>query len=114
MAKYDSVKGQVADIYRSHLEKKFGDRLVFDPIVVVPEFSHYLEDVYLHIYVVVAGDEDGNALDPSFLNSLHRRMRPELLELGVTNIPVDSYIDKSELCEVSDQHPVNRYLAGDR
>lgn len=114
MAVSNSVKDQVASIYRNHLEGKFGNRLVFDPIVVVPEFSYYLDDEYLHIYVVVDGDEDGNALDPSFLNSLYRRMRPELLELGVTNIPVDSYIDKNELCEVSDQHPVNRYLAGKR
>ena len=36
MAKYDSVKEQVAAIYRSHLEKKFGDRLVFDEIHVTP------------------------------------------------------------------------------
>ena len=107
----DSVKDQVAAIVRRHLEERFGVQLVFGPIVVVPRTSYYGDD-YLQTYVVYEGD--GDQLDPGFLNSLYRRMRPELSELGVTNMPIESYIDKSELCEVSDQHPVNRYLAGYR
>ena len=106
----DSVKERVAAIVRRHLEERFGDRFVFDPIVVVPRISYYGDD-YLQTYVVYEGD--GDQLDPGFLNSLYRRMRPELLELGITNIPTESYVDKSELREVSDNHPVNRYLAGD-
>ena len=39
MAKYDSVKEQVATIVRRHLESKFGDRLVFDEIHVTPGWT---------------------------------------------------------------------------
>ncbi len=94
MAKYDSVKEQVAAIYRRHLEDKFGDRLAFDPIVVVPRLDEWGEE-YLHIYSVVDGD--GGLLDPSWLNSLYRKVRPQLIELGVTSIPSQSFIDKAEI-----------------
>lgn len=44
MAKYDSVKEQVAAIYRSHLEEKFGGRLVFDEIWVTPKLDEWDEE----------------------------------------------------------------------
>jgi hypothetical protein len=39
MAKYDSVKEQVASIYRIHLENEFAGQLVFDAIRVVPGWT---------------------------------------------------------------------------
>ena len=101
MTTTDSVHKQVAAIVHRHLDDKFGGNLVFDPIVVVPRFSPYLEDEYLHIYIIFEGD--GDLLDPGWLNSLNRRMRPALLKLGVTNIPVASYIDKSEITSWTDE-----------
>ena len=100
MAKYDSVKEQVADIYRSHLEKKFGGRLVFDRIHVSPRLDKWDEE-YLLVRVVFDGD--GDLLDPRWLNGLYWEMRPELLELGVTNYPSDSYIDKAEIADWTDE-----------
>ncbi len=100
MAKYDSVKEQVATIVRSHLENKFGDRLLFDEIWVTPKLDEW-GDEYLQIRVVYDGD--GDLLDPKWLNGLYRRMRPEFLELGVTNIPSQSYIDKAEIAEWTDE-----------
>ncbi len=101
MAKYDSVKEQVGNIYRSHLESKFGDRVVFDEVRVVPRLDEWYEE-YLHIYVVISGDTALFDRNMNWLNGLYRIMRPELLELGVTSIPSDSYIDKSEIDEWTD------------
>ena len=100
MAKYDSVKEQVAAIYRSHLEKKFGDQLVFDEIHVNPRLDEWDEE-YLEIRVVFDGD--GDLLEPSWLNGLYWQMRPELLDLGVTNFLADSYIDKAEIADWTDE-----------
>ena len=45
------------------LEEKFGDKLVFDPIEVIPKID--LDgDEYLHIYMVYDGD--AKLLDPSW------------------------------------------------
>ena len=94
MAKYDSVKEPVAAIYRRHLEKKFGDRLVFDEIRVVPRLDQWDEE-YLHIYVVFDGD--GDLLDPNWINGFYWELRPELLDLGATNFTSEAYIDKAEI-----------------
>lgn len=100
MAKYDSVKEQVATVVRSHLEQKFGDRLVFDEIHVTPRLDEWDEE-YLEIRVVFDGD--GDLLDPNWINGLYRRMRPEFLDLGVTTIPSQSYIDKDEIADWTDE-----------
>ena len=100
MAKYDSVKEQVADIYRSHLEKKFGDRLVFDRIHVSPRLDEWDEE-YLLVRVVFDGD--GDLLEPNWLNGLYWEMQPELLELGVTNFTSESYINKAEIADWTDK-----------
>ncbi len=102
MAKYDSVKEQVANIYRSHLESKFGDRVVFDEVRVVPRLDEWDEE-YLHIYVVISGDTDLFDRNVNWLNGLYWDLRPELLELGVTSFPVDSYIDKDEIESWTDE-----------
>lgn len=100
MAKYDSVKEQVANIYRSHLEKKFGDRLVFDEIHVIPRLDEWDEE-YLEVRVVYDGDS--GLLDPNWINGLYWQMQPELLELGVTNFTSEAYIDKAEIVEWTDE-----------
>ena len=96
MAKYDAVKDQVAAIFRRHLEEKFGDRITFDEIHVTPQLDEWDEE-YLQVKVVIDGDTELFDRNVEWIGGLHRRMRPELLELGVTTVPADSYIDKSEI-----------------
>ena len=95
-----SVTDKVAAIFRSHLESRFGDQLVFDPIRVVPKLSQF-GDEYLYVYIVFDGDAD--VLDPNWVISLYRRMRSELLDLGVTSIPVHSFVERKEYLEIKDQ-----------
>ena len=102
MAKYDSVKEQVATIYRNHLENKFGDRVIFDEIHVIPRLDEWDEE-YLEIKVVLDGDTDLFDRNVNWLNGLYWQMRPELLALGVTNFTSESYIDKSEIAEWTDE-----------
>ena len=88
-----SVRAQVAAIIRKHLESKFGDRLVFGDIRVIPRLDQW-GDEYLHIYTIFDGD--GELLDPHWINGLYWLMRPELIEMGIASIPTESYIEKSE------------------
>ena len=100
MVTSEMVNEQVAAIVRRHLESKFGDQLAIDEIRIVPRVG-YFGDEYLHIYVIFDGD--GDLLEPKWINGLYRRMRPEFLELGIAGIPVDSYIDKAEIAEWTDE-----------
>lgn len=100
MVTSEMVNEQVATIVRRHLESKFGNQLAIDEIRIVPRVG-YFGDEYLHIYILFDGD--GDLLDPTWLNGLYRRMRPEFLELGVTGIPVESYIDQAEIADWTDE-----------
>ena len=63
-------------------------------IRVIPRLDEF-GDEYLHIYVLYQGD--GKVLDPVWLNGLYRRMRPELVALGITSVPTESYVDRIEV-----------------
>ena len=93
MATSQAVIEQVEAIYRRRLEREYGDWLTFAPIRVIPDIDQW-GDEYLRIEVVLEGDR--SVLDPRWINALYSKIRPELLELGITNIPVDLYIDKAE------------------
>ena len=88
-----AVRDKVADIVRQDLDECFGDKLVFDPILVANRVDHDDED-YLHIIIIYEGDR--KHLDPSVTVGLVRRITPQLLELGVPWPPSKSFVDKSE------------------
>ena len=73
---------------------RFGDRVSFDAIMVVPRTDQW-GDESVHLYVVYDGD--GEPLDAGWLGGLRNRMRRELRSLGVTGVVTTSYIDRSEL-----------------
>ena len=91
MATSQAVIKQVEAIYRNRLEQEYGDRLVFAPIRVIPDVDQW-GDEYLRITVVLDGCR--SVLDPRWTNGLYGKIRPELLVLGATNIPMDLYIDR--------------------
>ena len=98
MAVSETVKEQVAALFRRYIEAKFGDRVIIDEMHVIPRWDQWDEE-YLHIRTVVDGDTAWFYREVEWMTDLYRRMRPELLELGVTNIPVHTYIDKAEIAE---------------
>lgn len=90
------LREKVASIFAEALEERFGDELVFNPIIVIPKVDDYGEDVfpYIHVYVVFDGDQA--KLDPDWTLTLTRRIRPSLIEAGVEEFPVKSFVSKSE------------------
>ena len=84
---------KVADMVRALLAERYQDEFVFDPIIVESKFDHDDEE-YLNINIVFDGDQD--RLDIDWIIGLVGRMRPALLELGVTGVPGKSFIEKSE------------------
>ena len=90
----DSFEARVAAAVRRQLEKRFGDRVSFEAIMVVPQTDQW-GDENVHLYVVY--DNDGEPLDARWLDGLRNRMRRELRSLGVTGVVTTSYIDRSDL-----------------
>ena len=88
---------QVKEVVREDLEGHFRDRLAFDPIVVhqaVDEFGDGDGEVYLRILIVFDGDQ--GLLDPAWTVGLIRRIRPRLIDAGVEEFPVPSFIKSNE------------------
>ena len=97
-----TVTDEVANIVRQHLEEKFGDSLVFDPIEVIPKID--LDgDEYLHIYTVYDGDR--KLLDPAWTLGFTGLIWQKLIELGVESVPTLSFVEKSEWEEVYGTKP---------
>lgn len=91
-------EASVVRIVRETIEERFADDFVFDPIVVAPAIDEWGPDAtgetYLRIIIVFDGDQ--KKLDPGWTGTLIRRLRPKLTEVGVTESPSPSWVEKSE------------------
>ncbi len=87
------VLEKVADIARDMVNERFGDDFVFDPIFVKEKVDHD-GDEYLQIYIIYDGDYKN--LDPGWTVGMGLRMMPALLEIGVSEPPGHSFIEKTE------------------
>ena len=88
---------RVKEVVREDLEGHFRDLFAFDPIVVHQAIDEYGDDdgdVYLRILIVFDGDQD--LLDPAWTVGLIRRIRPKLIDAGVEEFPVPSFIKRNE------------------
>lgn len=83
----------VARIVREALSERFESEFEFEPVEVVQKTDQDGEP-YLHICIVFDGDQDN--LDPTWTSGLIGRIRPQLLKLGVANLPSKSFVEKSE------------------
>ena len=91
-----NVEAQMEGFIKEKLRERFKDDFVFDPILVREEIDEY-GDPYLHTYIVYEGDED--KWDYSWMLSLTRFTWPVSIELGFDNVPMQSYIEKSDWLE---------------
>ena len=89
----EEQKLKVADIIRSDLSGRFGEKLKLGPITVSTKTDEFGED-YCHIRVVYVGDE--KLLDPAWLNGFYRRNYLELNASGVGGVTTETYIDATE------------------
>ncbi len=97
------VADEFAALVGKALRERYGDKLIFAPIVVEPSLDHY-DDEYLDAIIVFTGDQKN--LDPRWSNLLPLLLAPELDRLGVPGIPGISYVEKSEWEEVfHGKHP---------
>lgn len=97
------VADKFAGLVRNALEERFKDDLTFESIVVEPFIGHY-GDEYLDTFVVYRGEY--KKLDPGWTITLPRLLEPEMARLGVSTVPIFSYVPKNEWEEVfHSEHP---------
>ena len=94
-----SYEARIAAVVRRHLEKRFGDWISFEAIMVVLRTDQWGDDS-VHVYVVYDGN--GEPLDLRWLSGIRNWMRRELRDLGADVIVTTSYIDRSELPSLLD------------
>ena len=86
-------KERIIRLVDKTLSEKFSNTLKFGPITIEEKFGHEGEP-YLHVYIVFEGDQEH--LDPAWTSGLIGKIRPELMEMGITEIPSKSFVEKSE------------------
>lgn len=90
-----AVKRKVSDIVKTDLDGRFRQHLVFDPIMVEQEVDEFDDEAsYIRIRIIFDGDQ--KHLDPQWTVGLITRIRPKLLEIGVEEFPLPSFIAKNE------------------
>ena len=94
MLEEGSYEARIAAVARRHLEKRFGDWVSFDAVMVSLRTDQWGDDC-VHVYVVYDGN--GEPLDPRWLSGIRNRMRRELPDLGADVVMTTSYIERSEL-----------------
>ncbi len=88
-----AIEREVARIVKDALLAQFNGQFEIGPIDIEQKLDQ-AGDPYLHIRIVFDGDQTN--LDPVWTSSLIGRIRPELIRLGVTNLPSKSFVAKSE------------------
>ena len=84
----------IAEIVKADLDQRFAGEYEFDFIVRDPVESVYGDEYIPVIVLVVNGN--GEILDPDWLKGVIRRIRPKLVQIGVSAFPSLRYVDESE------------------
>ena len=87
------VTDAAAEVVRGLLVERYGDTLVFDPIVVIPQVDDYDKE-YLDIYIAFDGQRE--MLGAKLRIRLYTLVKPGLAELGVQTTPTFSFISKTD------------------
>lgn len=90
------TKERVREIVQSDLDEYYHRSIAFGPIIVEPEVDQ-VDDrapVYLDIKIIFEGDQKN--LAPHWASGMIPRIRPKLMEIGVDEFPVPSFIAKNE------------------
>lgn len=92
----NELKQKVSAIVRDDLTERFKDEFTFDPIAVVEDIDEFIDDEqeYIEIFIIFDGDQE--RLDSGWTSGLIRRIRPKLIEAGVPQVPIPTFIEKSE------------------
>lgn len=84
---------KVQTLVHDYLTEQFPVGFVFGPIDVTLKIDHD-GDEYLNIFIVYEGDPE--RLDVRRTIPMVRIIRPRLLEMDFTNIPITLFVEKNE------------------
>ena len=102
---------RVSTIVQEELDHHFRQHPTFGPIIVQRAVDEFDEDVPVYIDIKIIFDGDQEDLDPHWTSGLIRRIRPKLLEIGVEEFPVPSFIEKNEWDQWRRRNPEARLEA---
>ncbi len=92
----NELKDRVSAIVRETLNGKFKDEFTFEPIAVVEDIDEFIDDEQEYIEIFIVFDGDPERLDPGWTSGFIRHIRPQLIEAGAWQVPIPSFIEKSE------------------
>ena len=96
---YAEVKEKYTAIIKDLLTKRFGDEIIFDPIVIRidPEWEPDPSCPTLFSYICYDGDD--SKMDSNFRFEFTEELWPHAIELGFPSVPDQSFVSKAEWAE---------------
>ena len=96
-------KSKYAAIIKNPLAKRFGDEIVFDPIVVKADPLVCPDPDLPEMIAYIAYAGDGSKLDSDFRFEFTEEPWPHAIELGFSSVPVQAFVSKSNRVGFSGQ-----------
>lgn len=92
---YGEVKEKYTEIIRDLLTRRFGDEIIFDPIVIKADPLVCPDSEIPELFSYIAYDGDGSKLDSEFRFEFTEELWPHAIELGFPSVPVQCFVSKT-------------------
>ena len=92
---YGEVKEKYTKIIKDLLTRRFGDEIVFDPIVIKADPLVCPDPEIPELIAYIAYDGDGSRLDSDFRFEFTEELWPHAIELGFPSVPVQWFVSKA-------------------
>lgn len=96
---YAEVKEKYAAIVKDLLTKRFGDEIIFDPIVIRADPESGPDPKRPALFAYICYDGDNTKMDSDFRFEFTEELWPHAIELGFPSVPVQSFVPKANWTE---------------
>lgn len=92
---YAEVKEKYAAVIKDLLTKRFGDEIVFDPIVIRADPDAGPDPEFPSLWAYICYDGDDSKMDSQFRFEFTEELWPHSRQLGFPSVPVQSFVPKA-------------------
>lgn len=93
---YAEVKEKYAAVIKDLLTKRFGDEIIFDPIVIRADPASEPDPEHPSLFAYIAYDGDASKMDSNFRFEFTEELWPHSIEFGFPSVPVQEFVPKAK------------------
>lgn len=90
------TKEKVREIVQADLDEHYHRGIAFGPIIVEWDVDEFDDRAPVYVDIKIIFDGDQKNLAPHWISGMIPRIRPKLMEIGIDEYPIPSFIAKNE------------------